>query len=91
MWLVWGDGEYILSPSNLLVGEHELHLGNTTCGGHRRCTWRSTDNIKKFMVSQSLHAYKKVKVKCSRYRPGVAHRVGRGIALLFHDLGTRKG
>jgi len=33
----------------------------------------------------------KVKVKWSRYRPGVAHRVGRGIALLFHDRGTRKG
>ena len=29
-----------------------------------------------------------VKVKCSRYRPGVAQRVGRGIALLFHDRGT---
>ena len=26
---------------------------------------------------------KKVMVKCSRYRPGVAERVGRGIALLF--------
>ena len=33
----------------------------------------------------------KVKVKSSRYRPGVAHRVGRGIALLFHDRGTRRG
>ena len=31
------------------------------------------------------------KVKFSRYRPGVAQRVGRGIALLFHDRGTRKG
>jgi hypothetical protein len=30
----------------------------------------------------------KVKVKWSRYRPGVAQRVGRGIALLFHDRGT---
>jgi len=59
-----GGGEYILSPSNLLNGEHELHLGNTTYGGHRRCTWRSTNNIKKkFMVSHSLHAYKMVKVK----------------------------
>jgi len=28
---------------------------------------------------------------CSRYRPGVAQRVGRGIALLFHDRGTRRG
>ena len=31
------------------------------------------------------------KVKCSRYRPGVAQRVGRGIVLLFHDRGTRRG
>ena len=31
------------------------------------------------------------KVKCSRYRPGVAQRVGRVIALLFHDRGTRRG
>jgi len=27
----------------------------------------------------------------SRYWPGVAQRVGRGIALLFHDHGTRRG
>jgi hypothetical protein len=33
----------------------------------------------------------KVKVKISRYRPGAAQRVGRGIALLFHDRGTRRG
>jgi len=32
----------------------------------------------------------KVKVNCSRYRPGMAQRVGRGIALLFHDRGTRR-
>jgi len=30
-------------------------------------------------------------VKCSLHRPGVAQRVGRGIALLFHDRGTRRG
>ena len=29
-------------------------------------------------------------VKCSHYRPGLAQRVGRGIALLFHDHGTRR-
>ena len=28
--------------------------------------------------------------KWSRYRSGVAQRVGRGIALLFHDRGTRR-
>ena len=32
-----------------------------------------------------------VKVKWSRSRPGVAQRVGRGTALLFHDRGTRRG
>jgi len=32
-----------------------------------------------------------INVKWSRYRPGVAQRMGRGIALLFHDHGTRKG
>jgi len=30
-------------------------------------------------------------VKCSRYGPGVAQRVGRFIAILFHDRGTRRG
>jgi len=33
----------------------------------------------------------KVKLKCSRYRSSVAQRVGRGIVLLFHDRGTRRG
>ena len=32
-----------------------------------------------------------IKVKWSRYRPGVAQSVGRGIAVLFHDRGTRRG
>ena len=35
--------------------------------------------------------YKGWKVKWSHYRPGVAQRMGRGIALLFHDRGTRRG
>ena len=30
-------------------------------------------------------------VKCSHYRSGVAKRVGRCIALLFHDSDTRRG
>jgi len=38
-----------------------------------------------------LVVVKKVKVEFSHYRPGVAQRVGRGIALLFHDRGTRRG
>ena len=39
--------------------------------------------------AQYSHSVKKVKF--SRYRPGVAQRVDRGIALLFHDRGTRRG
>jgi hypothetical protein len=30
-------------------------------------------------------------LKRSRYRPDVAQRVGKGIALLFHDRDTRRG
>jgi hypothetical protein len=35
--------------------------------------------------------WKEKKVKWSRYMPGLAQRVGRGIALLFHNRGTRRG
>jgi hypothetical protein len=38
---------------------------------------------------KTLHSVNKVKLSC--YRPGVAQTVGRVIALLFHDLGTRRG
>ena len=36
-----------------------------------------------------VHEY--MKVKWSRYRSSVAQKVGRGIALLFQDRGTRRG
>ena len=35
--------------------------------------------------------YEYVKVKWSCHRPGVAQRVGRGIALLFHDRALEEG
>ena len=35
--------------------------------------------------------YNPKKVKWPRYSPGVAQRVGRGITLIFHYRGTRKG
>jgi len=41
-------------------------------------------------ASEETRITKKVKLKFSRYRPGVAQRVGRGIVLLFHDRGTRR-
>jgi len=44
-----------------------------------------------YMCCWYVYIKVKVKVKFSRYRPGVAQKVGRGIALLFHDSGTRRG
>ena len=46
------------------------------------------------MFMDTLHTkfhIHKEKVKWSRYRPGVAQRVGKCIALLFHDRGSRRG
>ena len=47
--------------------------------------------VKEGLASVSLNTVVCKKAKCCRYRPGVAQRVGRGIALLFHDCGTRRG
>jgi len=41
--------------------------------------------------TQTLPVKVKKKVKFSRYRPDEAQRVGRGIALHFHDCSTRRG
>ena len=37
-----------------------------------------------------MYNYKVKTVKCSLYRPSVAQSMGRVIALLFHDRGTRR-
>jgi len=42
-------------------------------------------------IKHGLHTVNISYKKRSRYRPGVAQRVGRGIALLFQDCGTRRG
>ena len=39
---------------------------------------------------QNLRCTIIIMIQWSRYSPGVAQRVGRGIALLFHDRGTRR-
>ena len=47
--------------------------------------------LKKRWCEEYIYIYMYIhKVKWSRYRPGVVQRVGRGVALLFHDLGTRR-
>jgi len=50
---------------------------------------KCSNSLCEYSLKMWSHAYKKV--KWSLYRPGVAQRVGRGIALLFYDRGTRKG
>jgi len=59
-----------------------IHKVSTTCFGH---FW--------FGHHQVGYNYQRnyMKVKWSRYRSGVAQRVGIGIALLFHDRGSRRG
>ena len=57
--------------------------------------------VRLFTLTRALHVgrytwlhiyiYIYIYIKFSRYRPGVAQRVGRGIALLFHNRGTRRG
>ena len=54
----------------------------------------STHTVYMAMKTRNVYQHLRVcykRVKWSRYRPGVAQRVGRGIALLFHDRGTRRG
>jgi len=57
-------------------------------------TWKLTKKccVRRLVrdVYIGVYIYIYIKVKCSRYRPGVAQRVGRGIALLFHDRCTRR-
>ena len=53
------------------------------CGVVARCA--------SYDVHLTTPIYINVKVKCSRYTTGVAQRVDRGIALFFHDRGTRRG
>ena len=59
----------------------------------RRCGLLDCGHLQRSVVNilTKFCKGKKKKLKFSRYRPGVAQRVGRGIAILFHDHGTRKG
>jgi len=48
-------------------------------------------NVKIVMLYEISKVTVTINVKWCRYRPGLVQRVGRGIALLLHDLGTRRG
>ena len=70
--------DYVLG---LQVGESAAQMKST------QILYHFSDST--FFVIFNIYIY--IKVKCSRYRPGVTQRVGRGIALLFHGSGTRRG
>jgi len=92
---VWSSG-YALAAIQIrsLVGERRRRISTTG-------NWLTPSSSVMQPVAWSLFSrsycdswvdlHKGKKVKWYRYRPGVAQRVGRGIALLFHDRGTRRG
>jgi len=62
----------------------------TFLGGERKHTIKKNTEAL-LAASKEIGLHVRGKVKFSRYRPGVAQRVGKCIALLFHDCGTRRG
>ena len=52
---------------------------------------RETDRWSWYSLFAILRTHLWMTLKWSSYRPGVAQRVGRGIALLFHDRSTSRG
>ena len=77
------DYALVLTPYQS-VSVNTLPVGK--CSARVKLVWKTEIRI---LAEWTLRRVKKV--KWSRYTPGVAQRVGRGIALLFHDRGTRKG
>jgi len=62
------------TSTNFYFGVVKSFVLMTDDGQYHRYSWR----------------IKEVKEKFSRYRSGMTQRLGRGIALLFHDRGTRR-
>ena len=92
----WDSSGRVISSSQIPPPDNTQHLKRqtsmplmgfeTTTQANERPASYTT-----WPLGLAMYIYKIVKVKWSRYRPGVAQRVGRGIALLFHDRGTRRG
>jgi len=76
---------------------HSEQLYSQNMGYDTQVQGHSYKHVQKFgnnytaVISKGLIRVKKKKVKWSHYRPSVAQRVGRGIALFFHGRGTRRG
>ena len=70
-------------------GKSHTHTNTHTTHTHTHTHTPHTHTHTQTHTHTYIYIY--IYIKCSRYRPGVAQRVGRGIALLFHDRGTRRG
>jgi len=93
-WVFWVISVYF-NIRNTLPKSGTFLLGHPVYGSHANWSRIPKDPPKHTLRITGLEysdLFKsKVKVKWSRYRPGVAQGVGTGIALLFHDRGTRRG
>ena len=80
---------YLKISSYLCLGFQTVSKQVSSATGLPNFTTRTS--LALYVPSALSLDYKGKKVKWFRYRPGVAQRVGRGIALLFLDRCTRRG
>jgi len=88
----------VLKPTQTDTNQHKPTQTNTNQHKPTQTNTNRTATPPKFWYTriaflteiQAKHV-KRLNVKWSRYRPAVAQRLGRVIALLFHDCGTRRG
>jgi len=71
-----------MKVSQSMLHREEVRYESYEATQHRR-------NAKDIYIYIRIYIY--IKVKWSHYRQGVAQRVGRVIALLFHDRGATRG
>jgi len=88
-WKGFSPALYVLMQNAVLLTTCCIHrvFGKTLTGRWDRYSF---ENQLRGKGSKKVKVKVKGKVKWSRYRSGVAQRVGRGIALLFHDRATRR-
>ena len=72
----------------------EKYAINLNMLGYRLETYKNLSSFDHHIPKLTMRNHSTLRnkiVKWSRYRPCMAQRVGRGITLLFHDRGTRRG
>jgi len=84
----------LLTFSIVLILKEVRHFGSRICFRLQVKSEEApnvVDALQELLSITGHQSHIEVKLKWSLYRPHVAQRVGRGIALLFHDCGTRRG